>query len=381
MPIFLLALIGLCAWGVGRASASSHPIAAPPPQLTAPVVASGRGGWSHHVMAHPYAHAAHYPQHHEYRGGAHLALPPGTPRPMLVFRDYLNAGQRPPPNVVLCAIAEAEVEGDYDLRDQIYRAFVNPSGIPSGTTIPVAPGDDTSGGADAADPDAGVREALAATGMEPEAVEREMERIKRERGQAAAAPAAPSEGAAPGVEPREARGGETPADVISGMELGAMDLGHAGPGRRLASPIVGVDGARWGAFVDRVEREAPTFANDKHVGMFRQRRERIRSLGLDPNIVASSTDAQLEALEKEMAYALHHLRESGMDSHVGEVFLIPAAPGDSSPPRKVTATLSGLLGLVQAAGLEGACEWLERPRDRQRFPHTTAAFIRTNGVF
>ncbi len=376
MPIFLFALIGLCAWGVGRASASSHPVASPPPQLTAPVVASGRGGWSHHVMPQHYGHAAHYPQHHEYRGGAHLALPPGTPRPMLVFRDYLNAGQRPPPNVVLCAIAEAEVEGDYDLRDQIYRAFVNPNGVPAGGGV-----SSPAPAADAGDPDAGVREALAATGMEPEAVEREMERIKRERGEAASAPAQPASDGAAAPAASDSNGAGSPADVISGMELGAMDLGHAGPGRRLASPIVGVDGTRWGAFVDRVEREAATFANDKHVGRFRQRRERIRSLGLDPNVVAGSSDAQLDALEKEMAYALHHLRESGMDAHVGETFLIPAPPGDDAPPRKVVATLSGLLGLVQAAGLEGACEWLERPRDRQRFPHTTAAFCRTNNVF
>ena len=36
---------------------------------------------------------------------------------------------------------------------------------------------------------------------------------------------------------------------------------------------------------------------------------------------------------------------------------------------------------VQAAGLEGAAQWFERPADRERFPRTTLAFLRTNGVF
>ncbi len=47
----------------------------------------------------------------------------------------------------------------------------------------------------------------------------------------------------------------------------------------------------------------------------------------------------------------------------------------------VQVTLSGVLGVIQAAGLEGAAAWLESPDDRRRFPGTTAAFLRTNGAF
>lgn len=44
-------------------------------------------------------------------------------------------------------------------------------------------------------------------------------------------------------------------------------------------------------------------------------------------------------------------------------------------------TLSGLLGLSSAAGIKGAKSWLKNPADRERFPHTTETFLKTNGLF
>jgi hypothetical protein len=44
-------------------------------------------------------------------------------------------------------------------------------------------------------------------------------------------------------------------------------------------------------------------------------------------------------------------------------------------------TMSGLLGLASQAGIKGAKSWLEKPQERERFPHTTQTFLETNGIF
>lgn len=45
------------------------------------------------------------------------------------------------------------------------------------------------------------------------------------------------------------------------------------------------------------------------------------------------------------------------------------------------ASLSGLLGVVHAAGEGGVRSWVESEDVRKRFPSTTALFHKTNGVF
>jgi hypothetical protein len=144
------------------------------------------------------------------------------------------------------------------------------------------------------------------------------------------------------------------------------------------SPIAGVTPSLWLLFIGRVSREAPTFSSANHVGRFRQRRERLLELGFDPAAVLGSSEAQLAALDADMGDAYKHASSSGL---LKEYLGTPLELRSSGETRVDAVTLSGVLGVIQAAGLEGAVQWLERPADRTRFPHTTQAFLRCNGVF
>ncbi len=71
-----------------------------------------------------------------------------------------------------------------------------------------------------------------------------------------------------------------------------------------------------------------------------------------------------------------HLVASGLaKQHLGREISIPDVEGS------IPLTLSGALGIASVAGLEGCAGWLESKADRKRFPHTTQAFLRTNGCF
>jgi hypothetical protein len=142
------------------------------------------------------------------------------------------------------------------------------------------------------------------------------------------------------------------------------------------SPIGGVSDVAWRTFVRRLEREDPTFASTRHVGQYRQCRDRLEELGIDPEKILDSAQAQRAALDVDLADAHHHALEGGLlADHVGRRVMIP---GHDEPEG---ITLSGVLGVIQCAGLDNATNWLERQGDRKRYPHTTQAFLRTNGVF
>jgi hypothetical protein len=142
------------------------------------------------------------------------------------------------------------------------------------------------------------------------------------------------------------------------------------------SPLGGVSDDAWRQFVVRLSRESPQFASSRHVGQFRQRRERLAELGIDPSMIHGSASAQRAALDADMSDAFHHAAAGGvLAEHMGRPIAVPGR--DDAMP----ITLSGLLGVIQCAGIEGAVGWLERPGDRRRYPHTTQAFLHTNGVF
>lgn len=167
-----------------------------------------------------------------------------------------------------------------------------------------------------------------------------------------------------------------PAETVAQMQEAAGLSEAADQTRAMApgSPLPGVPDDAWREFVSRLSREAPTFSSSRHVGQFRQRRERLAELGIDPRAIDSAT-AQRAALDADLADAHGHAEAGGLLDHLGRAIKVPGSEAD------VRISLSGVLGVIQCAGLEGAVGWLESPNDRRRFPHTTQAFLHTNGVF
>ena len=169
-----------------------------------------------------------------------------------------------------------------------------------------------------------------------------------------------------------------PPETVAQMQEAVVRPEAADRARALApgSPIPGVPDANWRDFVVRLKRESPQFSSSRHVGQYRQRRERLAELGIDPAAIEGSAQAQRTALDVDLADAHRHgVAGEVFAQHLGRPIMLPGREGAE------TITLSGVLGVIQCAGLEGAVGWLERPNDRKRYPHTTQAFQHTNGVF
>jgi hypothetical protein len=235
---------------------------------------------------------------------------------------FLRGNREPPPIVVQCAIAEAQLIGRNDLAFNLSRTFgprprrMSEGPVPSIEQTPAgAAGDDIT--------------------ME-----------------------------SPPVMPAPA-----PAEIVEAPSARATIT-------NIASPIAGVPDDAWSQFCGQLVREAPTFQSQRHVGRYRHRKDRLAQVGFDPDAIIGSPDAQDAALCADLADAHRHLVASGMaDEHLGRAVSIPDVEGT------VKVSLSGVLGIASVAGLEGAAGWLERKQDRKKFPHTTMAFLRTNGVF
>jgi hypothetical protein len=358
-------------------------------------------------------------------------LTSGVPSPIAVMGEFLRRGQRPPPLVITCAIAEAESIGRSDVAETIVRAFI----------LPVVLAAEEAHAASVAQGVAQVHAQMAATMSPapyfpsqsaptmmpaPSMMAMPMAPYAPPYAPAMAypephdrAPAYPHDsppsyptpptslispsylGPPPGMpidvlpdptpapaslpEPAMRPYRTAPSSSDQGQESSSGRGGSTPRGNATtitvsgkSSPIQGVDTASWGSFVNRVSRELPTFMAARHIGQFRQRRDRLRELDIDERTLVDSPDAQLAAFEADMADAYYHADRSGaLDDYVGHVVDVPV----DGQPRAIRVTKSGLLGVIQAAGLDGAVGWFEDPNDRLRFPHTTHAFLRTNGVF
>lgn len=303
--------------------------------------------------------------------------------------EILQAGQSPPPPVILSAIVEAQGLGRDDLASEIVRVFVAPvvhahqranpprpeyergtcalrspraeADQPRGTcAAPGAP-------ASIATPQMATRpateeEILAMLHVDPRVF---LQMVSSGRPPMIEVPIEAAAVAAPSA----------PAPVVAPPPVSPAVADQAlamAPG----SPLGAVSDDAWRTFVTLLAREAPEFNSSRHVGQYRQRRERLAELGIDPRAIDGSAAAQRSALDADLADAHGHAAAGGLlDEHVGRSIPVPGQEGPA------TITLSGVLGVIQCAGLEGAVGWLENPSDRKRYPHTTQAFLRSNGIF
>jgi hypothetical protein len=333
----------------------------------------------------------------------------GVPSPLEVLDGYLRAGQTPPPPVILCAIAQAEAMGRFDFAHELVRTFIEPvvyaaeianarnanangyappMQAPSmqpmpAPTMPVSPGVEmplemtprmAPANAGSADVPLVSKDPRSWTNDEA-VVAAALEAAQRGGGiQILRTPAPQQATHAPSNASTTVVSGAFPAALaMSDRDELESPIYTDAPVRR--SPIPNLPLAQWNQFVGRVAREASTFDGPRHVGKFRARKERLAELGIDPMSLAGRPDLQGTALEAEIGDAFEHARRSGMLHHyVKATITLPNGSAER-------ISVSGVLGVIQAAGLEGAADWLESPDDRARFPHTTAAFLRCNGVF
>lgn len=353
------------------------------------------------------------------------ALP--MPGPIAVLGEIARIGRTPPPTVILCAIAEAESLGRGDITADIIRVFVAPrasayargSGSPRASCEPVKQlalpsppsTDEELRALINADPERfmallaqrqpvklPVDEVTAVALAEqlirlpghvgagivltdPSDPSSEIFEVRWLRGYAMPTLPATIDGrptrlvivdSLPSLQPTG-----LPPETVAQMQEDAGLPEAADQTRAIApgSPIASIPDDAWRQFVIQLSREDPTYSSSRHVGQFRQRRERLIELGIDPGSVLGFASAQRVALDRDLADAYKHAIDGDLvDDHVGRKIQIPGQ-------EDACITLSGLLGVIQCAGLDGATGWLEKAGDRKRFPHTTQAFQRTNGVF
>jgi len=369
----------------------------------------------------------------------------GLPGPISVLGEILRVGQTPPPTVILCAIAEAQAIGRNDLASDIVSVFIAPVVLHHQRargrgTRPFQAAYER-GSCEIVQSPRYAAEAARCAPTTPPPFEAGFPMAWSSpppvASRAEASPAAPS-AAAPFVQPPMSALSSTTsmddeisallnADPTRFMEMvsrGTFPSGSPAPQAPLAvpavpqaadprmvsiepsrvpvpeislppqeaavlpevsdraramapgSPISSVPDAAWRDFVVLLARESPQFSSSRHVGQYRQRRERLAELGIDPDAITGSAQAQRTALDADLADAYQHgVAGDLFAQHLGRPIALPGREGAQ------TITLAGVLGVIQCAGLEGAAGWLERPNDRKRYPHTTQAFERTNGVF
>jgi len=298
------------------------------------------------------------------------------PSPLRVLAQMLAAGMDPPPQVILCAIAEAELLGRLDVAREIVEALI----------APVVADAIRHGQPPAQGPDPGYDDPPPTW---PDGSPSAYQPVRYYGIPAQTQPGSPLPGwgSHGGPDPAQASAPQMPVASVASPQSATPAAQPAVRDHRgtitvsgRSCPIEGVRAQDWEAFANRVAREMPTFTSKRHVGAFRQSVDRLAELGIDPAQVASSPEEQVRAFCTDMDDAYRHARDSGMVAEFqGALVDVPTPEGGTSIPIEVT--LSGVLGVIQAAGLEGAASWLSDPNDRRKFANTTRAFVRTNGVF
>lgn len=144
---------------------------------------------------------------------------------------------------------------------------------------------------------------------------------------------------------------------------------------QFASPLSDASGARipddeWSEFVQSMKVAPETYATEKYVGAFAHNKARLSELGVKQ--LPSSFEEQYQAFASDIQDRFSRHQDI-CHNYTGEVVTIKG--------QDHAVTLSGVLGLLKAAGPRNAVHWLEHPEDRDKFPNTTEVFLRSNGCF
>lgn len=135
------------------------------------------------------------------------------------------------------------------------------------------------------------------------------------------------------------------------------------------SPLDGVEVDDWQSFCSALATKETGHKSDRYVGKYEQNINRLRQLGIE---TPATAEDEYKTLVVDMTNYWDSEQKLIQDS-AGEVVTLN---GQEHP-----VTPSGILGLLKAAGPQGARSWLDNEADRGRFPRTTETFLRTNGCF
>lgn len=137
------------------------------------------------------------------------------------------------------------------------------------------------------------------------------------------------------------------------------------------SPLDGVTDDEWSQLVEALRVQKPEFATDNHLGAYYHSRDRLDQLGIDGKTLDTEA-AQYQALATDLA--AYKLSERNLINDMcGDMVSVQ---GQQHP-----VTMSGVLGLLKAAGPKHAKSWFKSETDRLSHPHTTETFLKTNGIF
>jgi hypothetical protein len=292
------------------------------------------------------------------RGGSSSAPVPSA---LEVFNAFLRSGKAPPREIAELARDEARAAGISDLAADIERTFLQ--GLPS----KAGPSGDTR---------------VAQTSSAPISVGKAPPSDAALIGHGPAGAAGPTSGDADQGLPPDLmsaitgyRGSRIPMTAPMMIEDQIGNGNGNGNGNGESSPIPGVSAKQWGQLRTVLAREPSSYDSGRHVGRYRQSKQRLSELGIDPQSIAKNPDAQDRALEVDLADAYRHLVAGRVvDRVVGRPIVLP----DMDDAQVVT--VPGLLGVCAAAGLDQCASWLRSKTDRARFRHTTNLFLRCNAV-
>jgi len=135
-------------------------------------------------------------------------------------------------------------------------------------------------------------------------------------------------------------------------------------------PIGGLDPGNWAKFCEALHTRKPQWSTDRYLGMYEHSRQRLKQLGLAPTI--GDPESQYQALCSDLS-SYNRDCDRLLGQFTGDVVDVD--------DKLIPVTRSGILGLLKAAGPDGAESWLRNKRDRLKFPRTTEIFCRTNGCF